>query len=1017
MASQKLKLSVSDKFDNKEYIDKKYFSIGFENAELTMKEIAEVIDLGCAISYQYIDGKRKTENFICTDFLAVDIDHGIKIQDMEKNSIFKKYCSMIYVTPSHTPDEHRYRLFFKLPRTITKVAEVKLASYSLTKRLSGDLVATDGARIFYGSRGSNPKIYNRGITIEFLEELIQDGKVQKASESIAFDGSTTSRSAFELNLDRVVKRHDGKQITLESIKDYKKNTVPIYCPFHNDKSPSAFVSVSGRGTMFIYCASCKSTWYVKGTLPYDKQFNDFTQVVHQIKNREFEECYDDSPLKELIGPAKIKPKNIVISKDMHIEIKGIDMGLTLIKSPKGTGKTTFLSDALGRVIRRFSTLEEYEENTDPEIMEPLYGEDRILLIGHRQALIGDLCKRLYLNSYLDDQKNSSSEVSRRKVRYGVCLDSLHKVQNEKYNIIVIDEVEQVISHFLSDTIGEKRQGLFEIFCRLIQEADKVVALDADLGWITYVTLAYLTRINTGINQIKPLKKITIYVNEWQPKDRKLFLYNSMYQVIHEIKQNVIDGKRIFITSNSKEKVKDITNLIKSIALETKKPINLISITSENSGTSEIQEFIKNIKKKIIDYDVILSSPSLGTGIDISFENGKKEIDAVFGIFENQINTHFEIDQQIDRVRNPGSIHVWVSPRNFNFETDFRVAAHDFLHRNLQDTVTQNTLKNNWDLQSENVSPFLRMAALIVSHQRSSKNRLRTNFIQYRKQQGWDITFVKEDPFIKKEGKDLYDIGKEISDKEWKDAILNASIMEYAEYRRFSNELNESSKSFEPDQWFSFYKTRLELFYGEQTDVQLLTNDKKGAKRRAINLYEGLTDLNDKKYHMLYAHLSSSEDRNNKFLKFKIIRDRLLVIGLLYEILSTTPVFRNGKFDPNVRFTSNDLQKFVRISNQLRGFVLSQLDINTQSDLQAKPTMHLGKILEKVGLATVKVDRTTINKHKTNVYSLDKDLLQHIQKIVTRRKIPTEVGWGFVNRKYGFQENAHDQEFEDSDSYL
>jgi hypothetical protein len=163
-----------------------------------------------------------------------------------------------------------------------------------------------------------------------------------------------------------------------------------------------------------------------------------------------------------------------------------------------------------------------------------------------------------------------------------------------------------------------------------------------------------------------------------------------------------------------------------------------------------------------------------------------------------------------------------------------------------------------------------MAALIVSHQRSSKNRLRTNFIQYRKQQGWDITFVKEDPFIKKEGKDLYDIGKEISDKEWKDAILNASIMEYAEYRRFSNELNESSKSFEPDQWFSFYKTRLELFYGEQTDVQLLTNDKKGAKRRAINLYEGLTDLNDKKYHMLYAHLSSSEDRNNKFLKFKIL---------------------------------------------------------------------------------------------------------------------------------------------------
>lgn len=1006
MTQRKLKLSVNTQFFDKATKERRFYSEGFESVELSLDEIAEVINLGCTISYQFRDGIRKSENFLGTDFLAVDIDDGMSLEQVAENPIFQKFCSIRYVTPSHTPDDHRFRLIFALPRTITKISEVKAAAGALTKRLSGDLKATDAARIFHGCFESFPQVYDRGITEDFLRELIEDGKNQPSSESILFSGSTTNRSSLKVDPTRVVITAEGEELQIGSIQ----TTTPIYCLFHNDRNPSAFVARSPRGSQFIHCKTCDLSWYVKGTSEYEQRFDDFDHTIRKIKKGTKTEAHADSPLHDLLLSQKIPPKNITITEHEHLEMRGLDDGLTLIKSPKGTGKTTYLVDSIGKIIRRFATLHEYEEETDPEVEEAFFSKERVLLIGHRIALIGDLCNKLSLNCYLNDPKSDTSEVRRRMSRYGVCLDSLHKVKDESYDVIVIDEVEQVLSHFLSDTIGEKRRGLFEIFCGLIQRAKKVVALDADIGWISYITLAHLTRERYGVVAPTDPLKIQIFINDWKPKNRELLVYGSMFQLIHEIKKSVVNRQRIFITANSKAKVKYLTHAIKSLEGEIGVPIQMISITSENSGTQESKYFIENIKTEILKYQVILSSPSLGTGIDISFENGKREVDVVFGLFENQINTHFEIDQQLARVRNPGSVHVWVSPSTFNFETDFRIAGQDFLRRHLLDVVTQGISDRGWDIQSRDIDPFLRMAALIVSQQRASKNRLMRNFLQYRTEQGWSYRFVEHDEILFMSGVNLFKVGKDASEQEWRGAVLNATTMDRIQYLQFKELLESNERGYSDDQWYSYYRTRLEMFYGRVADENLLVLDRKGAWRREIALFEELTKLDDQIFQHEVSLKSHGEAKKNNDLKQRLFRDRHTAVMLIYGLLSTTPIFKDGKFDPTVVFTTDDLKKFVKASVKLKNLVQVQLEANTQNDIHRKAVQHLGKILATVGLGVKKVRQKTVAGKKTYFYALDPDLLQSLEEISMVRSGLANEGWDFVNHQYGFEYDPLDMEW-------
>ena len=120
------------------------------------------------------------------------------------------------------------------------------------------------------------------------------------------------------------------------------------------------------------------------------------------------------------------------------------------------------------------------------------------------------------------------------------------------------------------------------------------------------------------------------------------------EVIAAIKR----GERCFITSNSKDFIDTIHRMILT---ECGEGIVMRVITSDNSRDDATVRFLKNITTEILKVQVTSGTPSIGTGMDITFPDGACLVDRVFGFFFSFINTHTDIDQQLSRVRNPGAV--------------------------------------------------------------------------------------------------------------------------------------------------------------------------------------------------------------------------------------------------------------------------------------------------------------------------------------------------------------------------
>ena len=911
---------------------------GFQPQTVTAKELLGHVMNGRAYCAELKPGSpRRNENFVATDLLSVDIDEGMTLDEAVNNRLVKDAATFIYQTVNHTEESHRFRIGFALARTITDPKEMRAATRSLVARLAGDPSAVDPARMFFGNRNAEPVYLEGGISEDLLKELIDQSVEAHQTDTIA-GRSASTRSQRLFPVDDIFTSPKGRSGTIDTFS----RSDPLYCPYHRDRRASAFVIQNQNGQKGIHCSKCAQSFWRTG---YNDHF-DFTSFVTALKATKRIATPLEGIDRFLEGP---DDENFISTAEIHFEnTQYLDSvafrpGVTFIRSPKGSGKTRLLASLVAQQPTK-----------------------RVLLIGHRRSLIRSMCNTLEIDCYLD------AGSSRPQSRYGICLDSLMGIKTDKpYDYVLLDEVEQVLSHFLSDTMRDRRLHVIHRLSHLVSSAKHVIALDADLSWNSFRRLCEWREDSPVASQN------SVIVNEYIRDRGPIHVVSSAKQLIGEIKKAARDDKRCFVTSNSRESIERIY-----AALMKENPsLQAIAVHSGTVHEQAVDAFLKDPKGQSLQYRMVLASPSLGTGVDFSFDDDRDRFDIVFGLFEPLVVTHFDCDQQLARVRNPREVRVFVNPAKFAFETDIDAVTADALSYEMMGHLIKG-YNPDGEVQyhdHRDRDPLLRVAAGVLSLQRASKNHLKDNFLEHVRSQGWTIRAVEPDDDAKAEGTLLWAIGGKISEERATERLMNARNLTNQEVHKFQEEVRNEQKLSDPDR-DAYTRALIENFYGCPITPALIKDDDYGALRKRVMLFEHLLAASSLgEFDRVLAEQALDEGQSTYLLKRRAYKEFMLV-----AMLELVPCFHERRFNLDCEFSNDDLGPFAAFVRRHCVAFETQFDRPVRSDLEAKPMSQLKAVLRFVGLDTVNSKNQVASGKKSYFYKLDPKRYQKMMDIVRLR---------------------------------
>ena len=557
---------------------------------------------------------------------------------------------------------------------------------------------------------------------------------------------------------------------------------------------------------------------------------------------------------------------------------------------------------------------------------------------------------------------------------------------------------------------------------MLRNSDTIICLDADMSWLTFNTICELAPSKSYDLSVSKKtkdpdmysKSVWIYLNEFKQTDREISIYDNKDHLLGEVIESLRNDRRVFITSNSKNLVIKLNQSIEN-ELPTKRTF---IITSDNSSTKESQEFIQDITIEFLNYDAVLTSPTLSTGIDITFKDDAKNVDVVFGFFENDITHHFEIDQQISRVRHPKEIKVWISPRRMNYELDVAIVKDDILRNNLLANVASHEDAVTFAETIERDDKFLRLATIVEERSRASMNKLKNNFIDYKNEQGFKINLIEKDDEKSKSSRLQWGYAEAVVHQAQRQAILDAPYIDCLSWWKI-HDMKDSNLEISSDHRHGYIKSKIEFFFRQPINLNDLDHyfDNYLGK---IRLFEQLNGNREALLHgnstntvERFHNLASQAEVKNTIIKIldkkhvaslSSIDDFKASVVLLHLLLEKTPIYDQDGFKVGIKLSKFDLIEFVAFVSDNKKVIEKQLCKVNNLNNEKVWIPQLNLFLGLVGLKVIHVANKWSNGKKTYLYSLDQDLLQQNQVIVNRRKQLSDQDYSILYWKNVHKEN-------------
>ena len=353
---------------------------------------------------------------------------------------------------------------------------------------------------------------------------------------------------------------------------YRDRTEPCYSGHCHKNNGFCCYIRRLSGEVYIFCHSVKCSRIYK--IGYFHKDCNWKNEIIKI-NQQFLDYKENINLEDVIE--KEGKDEMVFCGFINKFVK--NGGTYAIKSGMGTGKTQVLK----------------------KIISKHFTEKRILYLSHRQTFtqniagtFGDLGFYNYMDGIINLRLHDKLILQIDSIKH-LLIDNIFIT----FDIIILDEIESLLSHFSSITLGNNRLIICKIFEIIIKKAKWILAMDADFNERSYYFLSTIK------------EKPKIIQNEYKSINRK-YLFTTNYemrkcQLIEDIKSN----KNIVVISLSRVTLDDLYEEIIKICNKDK----IIRYTSMTDDTQKEQ--LQEVNKYWKNYQVVMYSPTIEAGVDFN----------------------------------------------------------------------------------------------------------------------------------------------------------------------------------------------------------------------------------------------------------------------------------------------------------------------------------------------------------------------------------------------------------------
>ena len=417
-------------------------------------------------------------------------------------------------------------------------------------------------------------------------------------------------------------------------------------------------------------------------------------------------------------------------------------GVILVKAPTGMGKT----QKVGKPFAEWCQSKNYT----------------LVSVAHLRSLISELSSRLNTSHY-EDEKETYKQARKAGIEtqgfidsLSVCLPSLLSDAYSKFmsnvRYVFIDEITQVLNVFASEKVFSSTdvEQVFLFFKDLIAKAECLIVADANINQQTF----------DFIESCRPNERFNIVEIKPKNEHKKAWLYESDKELTSKILNDVIAlNKKVWITCDSPKQGRLLYELFSS------REIKARLILGQDHKIKGSVEFLKDVSNESLNYQVVIASPAISSGVSVEHEI--PYFDYVAGFFCGTSVRSADAYQMLGRVRYAKEFHLSLSQKSNAVISHENVIAAKQTAAELEGGKVE-------------VTSLTRHLERIAEHDSEDKNSFANNLYYMLEHYHFEImrAVYAYDPTL-----DLAGIRKELNEAD-KQGILNAQVITADQADRF-----------------------------------------------------------------------------------------------------------------------------------------------------------------------------------------------------------------------------------------